>query len=135
MVSRNETSDGENKCDNKECLTESRSSLAEEKEDNISKNKDKNMVPLRKKDEGAAENIYTSLDLNKREKLDVNEYETERSTYSAQNECKNHENQEEWTDSCSNCVLSLQGNVSFDTSYEEDIENDSNGMRIYEDVI
>lgn len=93
------------------------------------------MVPLRKKDEGAAENIYTSLDLNKREKLDVNEYETERSTYSAHNECKSHENQEEWTDSCSNCVISLQGNVSFDTSYEEDIENDSNGMRIYEDVI
>lgn len=139
MVSRYEASNGGDKCDNKDCLTESKNSLTEEEEDYISKDEDKNMVPLQKTDEGTAENIYTSLDLNKRDKLNVNEYETERSTRyenkSEQNECISHENQEEWTGSCSNCALSLNGNASFDASCEEDIEKDSNGMRFYEDVI
>lgn len=139
LVSRYEASNGGDKCDNKDCLTESKNSLTEEEEDYISKDKDKNMVPLQKTDEGTAENIYTSLDLNKRDKLNVNEYETERSTRYEnkleQNECISHENQEEWTNNCSNCVLSLNGNASFDTSHEEDIEKDSNGMRFYEDVI
>lgn len=126
MVGRYEASYNEDKSDNKDCLTESNNSLTEEEEETISKDKDKNIVPLQKTDEGATENIYTSLDLNKCDKLDVNEYETERSTCygnkSEANECTSHENQEKWSDSCSNCVLSLNGNATFDASNEEDIE-------------
>lgn len=138
MVSRYEASNSEDKFD-EDCLTESNISLTEEEEDTMSKDKDKNIVPLRKTDEGATENIYTSLDLNKCDKLDVNEYETERSACyeneSEPNECTNHENQEKWSDGCSNCVLSLNGNASFDASNKEDIEKDSNGIRLYEDII
>lgn len=138
MVSRYEASNSEDKSD-EDCLTESNISLTEEEEDTMSKDKDKNIVPLRKTDEGATENIYTSLDLNKCDKLDVNEYETERSACyeneSEPNECTNYENQEKWSDGCSNCVLSLNGNASFDASNKEDIEKDSNGIRFYEDII
>ncbi|XP_052717579.1 uncharacterized protein LOC128189849 isoform X1 [Crassostrea angulata] len=138
LVSRYEASNSEDKSD-EDCLTESNISLTEEEEDTMSKDKDKNIVPLRKTDEGATENIYTSLDLNKCDKLDVNEYETERSACyeneSEPNECTNHENQEKWSDGCSNCVLSLNGNASFDASNKEDIEKDSNGIRFYEDII
>lgn len=138
MDSRYEASNSEDKSD-KDCLTESNISLTEEEEDTMSKDKDKNIVPLRKTDEGATENIYTSLDLNKCDKLDVNEYETERSACyeneSEPNECTSHENQEKWSDGCSNCVLSLNGNASFDASNKEDIEKDSNGIRFYEDII
>lgn len=103
------------------------------------KDKDKNIVLLWKIDEGVIENIYILLDLNKCDKLDVNEYEIERLVcYENElelNECINYENQEKWSDGCFNCVFFLNGNVLFDVSNKEDIEKDSNGICFYEDII